>query len=73
MGEYLKEEGKEIERLRKAEFTEEQIDALMYFADFKGRWAERYQEDQNKELVKELRKDIRHHRHTGDGGVVRPF
>ena len=73
MSEYLKEEGIEIRRMEDANFTEEQIDAIMHYLDFKLKYQNEWRESELSDAKIELRQDIRHHRHTSEGGVVKPF
>jgi len=72
MNEYLKEEGKEFKLLEKAGFTEKQIDAIACFIDFKLKYQSEWRDNELNEAKKELRKDIRYHRHK-DGKVFQPF
>jgi len=70
--EYLKEESEVFKKLEEAGFTEEQIDAIQNYVEFRTKWLSDYREEVLKDVETLLRSEIREHSHL-EGKVVKPF
>ena len=69
---YLSEEVAAFKKLEKSGFTEEQVDAIHHYIEFKLKWQTDWVCDHVKDEANNLRSEIRTHGHL-DGKVVAPY
>ena len=72
MGDYNKEEGESYAKLEKI-FTQEQVEALINYVEFKIKYEGEWVTFSDSELEKKLMYELRRHRHLNDGDVVMPL
>jgi len=72
MSDYLEKEGEAIERMEKAGFTEEQIDAIYHYIDFYLTAEDNWRDMKLDETLEILRREVKSHSHL-DGKVVVPY
>ena len=72
MSDYLDKEGEAIEKMEKASFTEEQIDAMYHYIDFYLTAEDNWRDKKLEEAMETLRREIKSHNHL-DGKVVVPY
>jgi len=70
--EYLSEEVAAFKKLEKSGFTEDQVDAIHQYVEFKLKWHTDWVCDYVADTSKVLRSEIRTHGHL-DGEVVSPY
>ena len=72
MSDYGKEEIAALVKLEKA-FTEEQMNAVIDYIEFKLKYQSEWVQFNDDELKEKLHYDIRQHRHQENGEVYKPF
>ena len=72
MGDYNKEEGESYAKLEKI-FTQEQVEALINYVEFKIKYEGEWVTFSDSELEKKLMYELRRHCHLNDGDVVMPL
>ena len=68
---YLEDENEAFRKLEKAGFTEEQIDAIYHYVEFKLEYQNEYRDTVLEDAETKLRSELRIHDHV-NGKVVRP-
>lgn len=72
MSEYLSQEVEAFKKLKEAGFSEEQIDAINEFIDFKLSWVHKYRDETREKELTKIRLELREHGHL-NGKVVQRY